>query len=97
MMPHLAEELWQIMGHDTILADESWPAHEASLLKADIVEIGVQVNGKLRATITLPVDADQKIAEEKALAEAGVQRAIEGMQIRKVIVVPGRIVNVVAG
>ncbi|MBC7324783.1 MAG: hypothetical protein H5T99_05665 [Moorella sp. (in: Bacteria)] len=59
--------------------------------------IGVQVNGKVRATITLPADADQKTAEATALAEEGVQRAIEGKQVRKVIVVPGRIVNVVVG
>lgn len=86
-----------MLGHQTILAAESWPQAEQSLLKAETVTIGVQVNGKVRATITLPADADQKTAEEIALAEEGVKRAIEGRPVRKVIVVPGRIVNVVVG
>jgi leucyl-tRNA synthetase len=97
MMPHLAEELWQKLGHDTILAETPWPNYDESLLGADIVTIGVQVNGKVRATITLPADAGKEEAEKTALAEPGVQKAIEGQQVRKVIVVPGRIVNVVAG
>jgi len=97
MMPHLAEELWETLGHKTLLADTSWPKADPALLKADTVTIGVQVNGRLRAQITLPADADQKTAESMALAESGVQNAINGMTVKKVIVVPGRIVNVVAG
>lgn len=97
MMPHLAEELWQMLGYETLLADESWPAHDKSLLSADTVTIGVQVNGKVRASITLPADADKKTAEDTALAEPNVQNALAGKEIRKVIVVPGKIVNVVAG
>ncbi len=97
IMPHLAEELWSQMGHDTMLVDEAWPTVDEALLVADTVTIGVQVNGKLRATITLPADADKQVAEDTALAEDGVQRAIEGKEVRKVIVVPGRIVNVVVG
>lgn len=97
MMPHLSEELWQALGHKTMLVNEPWPEADAGLLVADTVTIGVQVNGKLRAQITLAANADQKTAEIAALAEPGVQKAIEGMQVRKVIVVPGRIVNVVVG
>ncbi|MCB1562053.1 MAG: class I tRNA ligase family protein, partial [Alphaproteobacteria bacterium] len=97
MMPHLGEELWQMLGHETLLADENWPEHDKSLLSADTVTIGVQVNGKVRASITLPADADKKTAEDTALAEPNVQNAIAGKEIRKVIVVPGKIVNVVAG
>ncbi|MCC7305359.1 MAG: leucine--tRNA ligase [Alphaproteobacteria bacterium] len=97
MMPHLAEELWSMLGHKTLLVDEAWPEADPALLVADTVTIGVQVNGKLRASITLAANADQKTAENIALAEPGVQKALEGMQVRKVIVVPGRIVNVVAG
>lgn len=97
VMPHLAEELWLALGHTTILADTSWPVADESLLQADTVTIAVQVNGKVRATITLPANADNATAEKMALAEPGVQKAMEGQQVRKVIVVPGRIVNVVAG
>ena len=97
MMPHLAEELWSMLGHKTLLTEESWPVANPTLLVQDAVTIGVQVNGKLRASITLPANVDQKFAEAKALAEPGVQKALEGLSVRKVIVVPGRIVNVVAG
>ncbi|MCL4678574.1 MAG: leucine--tRNA ligase [Alphaproteobacteria bacterium] len=97
MMPHLAEELWEQMGHKTLLTQEPWPEADPALLVADTVTIGVQVNGKLRASITLPANADQKAAEEIALSEENVVRAIGDKQVRKVIVVPGRIVNVVIG
>ncbi len=97
MMPHLAEELWQQLGHETILAETAWPTHDDALLKNDTVTIGVQVNGKVKTTITLAADINKKQAEEIALAEPNVQKALEGLTIRKVIVVPGRIVNVVAG
>lgn len=97
MMPHLAEELWQELGHKEILANTNWPEHEKELLTADTVTIGVQVNGKLRATITLPSNAEKDEAEKIALAEPKVKQALDGQTIRKVIVVPGRIVNVVAG
>lgn len=97
MMPHLAEELWSLLGHKNMLVDEAWPVADKELLVADTVTIGVQVNGKLRASITLAANAPQKAFEDTALAEPGVKAAIEGMTIKKVIVVPGRIVNVVAG
>jgi len=97
MMPHLAEELWSELGHETLIANEPWPDIDESLLQEESVTIGVQVNGKVRATITLPSDADIKVAEETALAAEGVQRAIDGLTVRKIIVVPNRIVNVVAG
>ena len=95
MMPHLAEEMWERLGHKTPLTQTPWPEADPALLVADTITIAVQVNGKLRATITLPNDADQKKTEEIALAEPGVRRALEGKQVRKVIVVPGRVVNVV--
>ncbi|MDH5722171.1 MAG: leucine--tRNA ligase [Alphaproteobacteria bacterium] len=97
IMPHLAEELWEILGHKEILADTPWPSFDESLLKADTVTIGVQVNGKVRATITLAADAGKDEAEKIALADEKVQRAIGDKTVRKVIVVPGRIVNVVVG
>lgn len=97
MMPHLAEELWSQLGYKTMLTEESWPLADKNLLVADTVTIGVQVNGKLRASITLPANAEKRVFETTALAEPNVQAAINGMSIKKIIVVPGRIVNVVAG
>ena len=97
MMPHITEELWAQLGHKTILAEMAWPEIDPTLLKSDSVTIAVQVNGKVKATITLPKDSDQKDAEATALADPGVQRALDGKQVRKVIVVPNKIVNVVAG
>lgn len=97
MTPHLAEELWSMMGHKEMLTEASWPIADESLLIADTVTIGVQVNGKVRATITLPANADQDTAKTIALADDNVQKAVNGKDIRKFIFVPGRIVNVVIG
>ena len=97
MMPHLAEELWQLLGHKTMLTEESWPVADAALLVTDTVTIGVQVNGKHRGQITIPANCNEETARATALAEPSVQKALEGLQLRKFIFVPGRIVNVVAG
>jgi leucyl-tRNA synthetase len=95
MMPHLAEELWQRLGHSQLLVETPWPEADRRLTVDDNVTIAVQVNGKLRATIELPRDAAQAVAESAALSEDAVQRALAGKSPRKVIVVPNRIVNVV--
>jgi len=95
MAPHLAEEMWLKLGHGTTISAESWPVPDQALLVDDTVTLAVQVNGKKRATIVLPTNHDKDQAEAAALADAGVQRAIDGKSIRKIIVVPGRIVNVV--
>ena len=95
MMPHLAEELWQQLGHATALADTPWPVADSALLVDEAVTVAVQVNGKLRGTVDMPRDTDQKTAENLALALDGVQRAMNGKPPRKVIVVPNKIVNVV--
>jgi leucyl-tRNA synthetase len=97
MMPHLAEELWSRLGHTTMLARSQWPTADASLVQDDTVKVAVQVNGKLRGTIELPRDAAQSDAEAAALALAPVTVALSGKTVRKVVVVPNRIVNVVAG
>ncbi len=96
MAPHMAEELWEHLGNNTMLTQTPWPLADEALLESDTVTLAVQVNGKMRATITLAADADQKTAENAALSEANVQAALEGKSVKKVIVVPGRIVNVVA-
>jgi len=97
IMPHLAEELWLNLDHETMLVDQEWPKYDEKLIVTDSVTIAVQVNGKVRATITLPINADQNQAQEIALAEAKVQKAMEGKTMRKFIFVPGRIVNIVVG
>ncbi len=95
MMPHLAEELWARLGHATLLAETPWPEADPRLLVDETVTIGVQVNGKLRATMDLLKDADDEEARTAALSLPNVARAIAGRSPRKVIVVPNRIVNVV--
>ena len=96
MIPHITEELWAALGNQTLLANTDWPKANEKYLVNDTVTIGVQVNGKLKAQITLPTGLDAKKTEEIALSDAAVQRAIEGANVKKVIVVPGRIVNIVA-
>ncbi len=96
IMPHLAEELWQRLGHDQPIAETAWPVADPALVVDETVTVAVQVNGKLRATIELPRDADKAAAEQAALEQDGVLRALDGKPVRKVIVVPNRVVNVVA-
>jgi leucyl-tRNA synthetase len=95
MMPHLGEEMWQALGHERLLAEESWPVADPALLVSNSVTMAVQVNGKLKSTIALPRDADQATAEAAALGDAKIVAAMAGKPARKVIVVPNRIVNVV--
>ena len=95
MMPHLAEELWHSLGHQTLLADTPWPEAEADQLVEKNVTVAVQVNGKLRGTLDLPKDSDDQTAETAALALENVSAAIAGKPISKVIIVPNRIINVV--
>ncbi len=95
MVPHICHTLWQTLGHETALVDERWPEVDESALELDQVEVVVQVNGKLRGRVTVPVDVSKDALQAQALADANVQRFIDGKAIRKVIVVPGRLVNIV--
>ena len=95
MAPHIAEEMWEALGHDTMLADSAWPEADPSLVTEASIEIGVQVNGKLRDTVSLPRDVDEDQARAAALASAGVIRYLDGSEPKKVIVVKNRIINVV--
>jgi leucyl-tRNA synthetase len=97
MMPHLAEEMWKALGHEGLLADAAWPVADASLIVEDSVTIAVQVNGKMRAKLELPRDGDRDAIEAAAMADDNVQRAMAGLTVRKVIVVPNKIVNIVVG
>ena len=95
MTPHICAELWRHLGKQNSLLDMDWPLAEAEYLVEDSVTVPVQVNGKKRATIELPSDHDEANAESAALANESVQRAIAGKAVRKVIVVQGKIINVV--
>jgi leucyl-tRNA synthetase len=95
MTPHLGEELWRALGRDGFLCEEPWPVADAALCAAETVVIAVQVNGKKRATVSLDAGSDRATVEARALAEPNVATFIGDRPIRKVIVVPDRIVNVV--
>jgi leucyl-tRNA synthetase len=93
--PHVTEELWQTLGHQELLTQQKWPKVDPSALKAEEVEIPVQVNGKVRAVIRVPAEATEEEVKELALKEPKVAKAIEGKQVVKFIYRPKRIVNVV--
>ncbi|HTU88892.1 MAG TPA: leucine--tRNA ligase [Gemmataceae bacterium] len=95
--PHLAEELWRLLGHRDTLAYEPWPSFDPALTKADEAEVAVQINGKLRLRLTVPAEIGKEELEKTALADPRVRQLIEGKQVRKVIVVPGKLVNIVVG
>ena len=96
MMPHLAEEAWAAMGQEGLAAQAAWPEVDPALLVEDEVTIAVQVMGKLRDTLTVAKGLPKEDLETLALASDKVQRALDGAQVRKVIVVPDRLVNLVA-
>ena len=97
LTPHIAEEMWRALGNTELLADTAWPSFDPALLADDEVTLAVQVNGKLRGTITVAKGADNASCEKAALALEAVQKQLEGKAPKKVIVVPGKIVNIVAG
>ncbi|MBO4390332.1 MAG: class I tRNA ligase family protein, partial [Lachnospiraceae bacterium] len=94
--PHAGEEIWSILGHDDTIAYEPWPVYDEELCKEDVIEIGVQVSGKVRGSVELSREEEEESAVEKAKAIPGVARALEGKQIIKVIYVKGKILNIVA-
>ena len=93
--PHLGEEVWERLGSSKSLAHEPWPTFDAELVKDDVVEIGVQVNGKLRGLVTLAVNADEATARDAALGDAKVKPHVEGKTVKKLVYVPGKIINVI--
>ena len=96
MVPHLAEEAWEQMGGEGLIADAAWPAHDPALLVDDEVTVALQVNGKLRDTIGVPRGMDRTALEAAALASEKILRMLDGKPPKKVIVVPDRLVNIVA-
>jgi leucyl-tRNA synthetase len=93
--PHIAEELWQLLGHEKTLAYEPWPEYDEASIKEDTIELPVQVNGKLRAVVQVPSEADRNVMEEAARAHPKIAEYLAGKKVQKVIVVPGRMVNFV--
>jgi leucyl-tRNA synthetase len=95
IIPHATHALWRELGHRRALIDETWPQVDAAALEQSMVEIVVQVNGKLRSRIAVAAGADDESVRGAALADAHVQKFVAGAAVRKVIVVPGKLVNVV--
>lgn len=95
MTPHLSEELWTSLNHDRLIARTEWPSADPALVVDDMVTLAVQVNGKMRAKVEVVRDAAEEDARAVALAHENVQRAMDGKEPRKIIVVPNRIVNIV--
>jgi len=93
--PHLAEELWARLGHGDSLAYEPWPAYDPALVVEDTVTVAVQINGKLRATLDLPRGAEQDTVRDAALADVRVRRYVDGAEVRKVVYVPDKLLNLV--
>ena len=96
MAPYLAHELWEMLGEKGSLLRASWPKYDAALAKADEVELAVQINGKVRSRIVVPVDSSEEHIKNVALADEKVRAAMEGKQIAQIRVIPGRLVNIVA-
>jgi leucyl-tRNA synthetase len=96
IVPHICHALWQALGNTTDVANEAWPEVDESALVRDEIELVVQVNGKVRAKMSVSVDASKESIEQLALAQDNVQRFIADATVRKIIVVPGRLVNIVA-
>jgi len=93
--PHIAEELWERMGNEYSVHTQEWPTADESAIVVDEVQLGVQVNGKVRDRITVAADADEATVKAAALASENVQKFLEGKEPRKVIVIKGRLVNIV--
>ncbi|PIC83473.1 leucine--tRNA ligase [Sporosarcina sp. P1] len=95
--PHLAEELWSKLGHTDTIAYAQWPTFDETKLSDDTVEVAVQINGKIRAKITVAKDSSKEELEQVALANEDVKQWMEGKELKKIIAIPGRLVNIVAG
>jgi len=95
--PHMCEEIWELMGHKVQLATMPWPEYDAAALEQDEIELVLQVNGKVRGRLMVPATSDQEAVRQFAMNHENVVRHLEGKSIKKLIVVPGKLVNVVAG
>jgi len=96
IVPHFSHSMWQELGHENLVIDTPWPEADASALVQDSIELMVQVNGKLRSKIKVAADADKQTIESLAQQDENVKAHTDGKTVRKIIVVPGRLVNIVA-
>jgi len=96
IVPHITQQLWNELGHDEVLVDKPWPVCDDVALVRDEIELVVQVNGKLRSKISVAADADNETIENSAMCDEKIITNLDGKTVRKVIVVPGRLVNIVA-
>jgi leucyl-tRNA synthetase len=94
--PHIAEELWLILGHEGSIIKASWPLYDESKMQQSTVEIVLQVNSKIRSRATVSADATEDELKEIALNDESVKKSLEGLTIRKSIIVPGKLVNFIA-
>ncbi len=95
VIPHLSHQLWQLLGHDSIIIDHAWPGYDETALELDTIEMVIQVNGKVRGKMQVSADADKQSCEKLAMENDNAIRFIEGKPVRKVIVVPKKLVNIV--
>ncbi|MDD3478738.1 MAG: class I tRNA ligase family protein, partial [Candidatus Izemoplasmatales bacterium] len=93
--PHITEELWEMLGHENGLVFEPWPSYDESKLVEDMVEIVISINGKVRDKLTMPTDSPETVVKEAALATEKIRTLIEEKPIRKIIIIPNKIVNIV--
>ena len=93
--PHTAEELWEMTGHEGGIAKASWPSFDENVARADEIVVPVQVNGKLRSRLTVPADTPESELRERALADPAVRPHIDGKTIKSVVIVKGKLINVV--
>ena len=94
--PHVCEELWEDLSHARSIDQEPWPVWKEDALQRDVLTVVIQINGKLRGKIEVPASASKEEVEQLALTEQNIVRHLEGLTVRKVVVIPGKLVNVVA-
>jgi leucyl-tRNA synthetase len=97
IVPHFCHVLWQHLGHSSAIINQPWPTVDSSALIQDEIHLVIQVNGKLRGKLTVARDCDKATLEKLALADSNVQKHTEGLTVRKIIVVPEKLVNIVVG
>ena len=97
MTPHIADELWEELGKTGFTIDETWPTYDSEVAKADEVEIVIQINGKVREKLVIPADSDEEAMKLIVMENAKIKSEISGKTIRKMIIVKGKLVNIVVG